>query len=72
MFCKIILALTVIAIIVATGASPAAAKGKHHPHFFARAAVLSVIADEPSCYLVKKPVLTPFGWRKRLVEVCDY
>jgi len=72
MFRKVILTLTAIAIVAGAAASPAAAKGKHHPHFFARAALIPLVASEPSCYLVKKSVKTPFGWREKLIEVCDY
>ena len=25
----------------------------------------------PGCYLIRRPVLTPDGWRPRVVEVCD-
>jgi hypothetical protein len=27
--------------------------------------------DDGGCYLVRRRVLTPFGWRLRRVQVCD-
>jgi hypothetical protein len=77
---KLVLALgatTAIAVaaLVPTSAS-AHFKGGYHGHggfgFYGPAYVTTpVLVDAPTCYYVKQPVMTPFGWQVQKVQVCE-
>lgn len=78
MFRKVVLGLVVAASVGTAALAPTAASAKpfgfgggwgwgyHHPHF---GLGLGLVGVPDSC-LVREPVLTPFGYRMRLVNVC--
>jgi hypothetical protein len=69
---KLVLALGATAVIGTAALAPTAASAhwKHHKHWIGGPTL--IVSGGPTCYFVKKPVLTVFGWRRQLVEVCNY
>ncbi|MBX6328496.1 MAG: hypothetical protein IRY89_07960 [Pseudolabrys sp.] len=65
-----------IVALAPTGASAFPWKYHHHHHFHGVGFGIGLYPAydyiaEPDCYVVKRPVKTPFGWRLRRFTVCD-
>lgn len=79
MYRKLAITLGTVAIIAAAGLAPTTAsagwKHKHHHHhhgWYGGLGVYSpVFLGGPSCYKVKRLVLTKWGYKWRRVTVCE-
>jgi hypothetical protein len=70
MFRKFVLALSATAVIGTAALAPTAASAHWHKRHWVGVIGPTLLVGAPTCYFVKKPVLTVFGWRRQLVEVC--
>jgi hypothetical protein len=70
MFRKFVLALGATAVIGTAALAPTAASANWHKRHWVGVVGPSLIVSTPSCYFVNKRVLTVFGWRRQLVEIC--
>jgi hypothetical protein len=80
MFRKSILAISAIAVVGAAALAPTAASAKpwgfgkgwgYHHHWHGGFGVYPTVVAGPDCYYVKQTFATPYGYRTKLVQVCD-
>ncbi len=78
---KLTLGLVAAASLGAMALAPTAASagpwgggwgwGFHHHHHFGHGFGLGYIGDDDGCYVVRR-VPTPFGYRLRTINICEY